>query len=211
MKKSIIAALAMALVLCGCGSTPEPIPVTEDGPMVAITDAVTQAQTTETAAETVKPTERGTETTRKNTTTAEKITTVTTTTTDAEETETDEEDETGFTLFTAEYKGVYAETGSKKATIELVPDLDGSYAVLVNWTNSAADTFAWTFEGVFEDGKLAYDNAIKTHIVFDENDKSTTETIYSGGTGFIEIRDNVLTWKDDKEKIADGLQFKLAK
>jgi hypothetical protein len=96
--------------------------------------------------------------------------------------------------------------GKTPLLIDNVPD--GTYDVRINWTNSETDTFAWTFDGTFEDGKLEYDNAIKTHIVFDEYDRSSTETMYSGGKGSIEVKDGVLTWNDGEEHIADGLRFK---
>lgn len=210
MRERMIAVLTLALLLTGCGSASEAGTSADDGTMVAITERVTQAQTTvsdvpdETTAETGKVTERQTEASKKVSTAAKEET-------DGEETVTDARAALLEQLISAEYRGVYAETEAKKATIELVPDLDGTYSVLVNWTNSAADTFAWTFEGTFEDGKLEYDNAIKTHIVFDENDKSTTETEYSGGKGFIEVKNDVLTWNDEEEQVADGLRFKLVK
>ena len=216
----MIAVLTLALVFCGCGrpaGADVPSDAAEDT-IVAITEPVTQPQTTVTqtsgkstgsdtkSSETVKTTDN----TRESTAKPKETTRVTDAETDSEDTDTDETSapETKFAPITGEYQGVYAVNGTKHATIELVPDLDGTYDVRINWTNSETDTFAWTFDGTFEDGKLEYDNAIKTHIVFDEYDRSSTETMYSGGKGSIEVKEGVLTWNDGEEHIADGLRFK---
>lgn len=119
-----------------------------------------------------------------------------------------EEEETQTRPAVLQYEGRYVETGAGKAVIELIANIDGTYDVRINWSNSASDTFAWTCSGTFEDGTLVYDNAIKTHIVFDEHDESTTQTEYAGGKGSIVVRDQDLTWKDSEEGMADGLLFR---
>ena len=103
-----------------------------------------------------------------------------------------------------------------RASIEIeARDANGA-KVTVYWGSSAAETVRWEMEGTFDSNTLtiAYDNCVKTNVVFKEDGEAESEEIvYEDGAGTITFDDGApikLTWNDEKEHAADGMVFEFA-
>ena len=108
------------------------------------------------------------------------------------------------------FVGSYAKD---RALIEVsaADDKDGA-KFHITWSSSAAEHSEWDMTGTFDPETLTvtYENAVKKDVVFKEDGSVESETVvYEDGTGSFTFsaEENSLTWKDEKEHIADDTVF----
>ena len=125
-----------------------------------------------------------------------------------ETTEEEEEDVLEAPPLMGAFEGTYADPVAGRATIEIYNKGAGQYSVKIHWSNSAYDTYIWEFTGTTdEENVLNYEDCMKSHIVFDEDDSETTELEYSDGVGAMKLTDQGLVWIDEEEGAADDMVF----
>lgn len=102
-----------------------------------------------------------------------------------------------------------------RATVHIeAADSDNGMKADVVWGGSAFDAAEWVMSGTFDPETLQfeYHDCIKTEYVYDENgDVKSQEEVYTGGHGFMHFTDGEelsLTWQEDQEHVADGMEFK---
>ncbi len=108
------------------------------------------------------------------------------------------------------FVGSYAKD---RALIEVsaADDKDGA-KFHITWGSSAAEHSEWDMTGTFDPETLtvSYENAVRKDVVFKEDGSVESETVvYEDGTGSFTFSQegNSLTWKDEKEHIADDTVF----
>ena len=108
------------------------------------------------------------------------------------------------------FVGSYAKD---RALIEVsaADDKDGA-KFHITWGSSAAEHSEWDMTGTFDPETLTvnYEKAVKKDVVFKEDGSVESENIvYEDGTGSFTFsaEENSLTWKDEKEHIADDTVF----
>lgn len=86
--------------------------------------------------------------------------------------------------------------------------------VTVSWADNAGETSEWAMTGTFDTNTLtiAYDNGTKTVRTYNEDGTvKSEEVIYTDGTGTLTFTEadgaTKLTWNDDKEHVAEGMEF----
>lgn len=86
-------------------------------------------------------------------------------------------------------------------------------SAIVTWASSATENTTWTMTGTFdsESKVFEYNNCVKINYVYNENgDVEDTTEVYNDGHGTMTFADGdeiTVTWKDDKENVADGMVF----
>ncbi|MBQ3879941.1 MAG: hypothetical protein II727_06520 [Oscillospiraceae bacterium] len=129
--------------------------------------------------------------------------------TDAQDAETEKEaepEETPSSEGAPEFAGIW---GKDRATLEVVPQDDGTYLCLIYWGSSASETTYWEYPCRAEDKALVCESAgSKTEIVFDEDNTEQDTVAYTDGSArFVLDEEGGLTWEDEKENAGDGLVF----
>ena len=105
------------------------------------------------------------------------------------------------------YTGTYVEIMAGRGII-IVNKVADVYSVVVNWSDSAFESFEWVFSGTFdENGVLEYDDCIKKDIVYEVEEEGTVSKVYENGTGRLRLTDDGLIWEDDIEHVADDANF----
>lgn len=107
--------------------------------------------------------------------------------------------------------GPYA---SDRANILVEADGMEGAKVTVSWADNAGETSEWTMTGTFDTNTLTitYDNGTKTVRTYNEDGSvKSEEVIYTDGTGTLTFTEadgtTKLTWNDDKEHVAEGMEF----
>lgn len=214
MKKRLVFALIMTMTLCSCGK--EESHQRPDHSSKTSTTTAASAETT-TAAQ-----EEAAETTAAETTaaTASSDSDTTTTTTDAAPAETtDAAYESAGSHVNLDTEDLFAGQffDENNSNFSMVLDNIGN-GYKVNISRKVSDTQIdnWYITGQF-DGRavLHYDNCSKYIITLDENGQtSSTETVYTNGTGYIAIserggpEDTGYVWKDDVDNAGSSAFFK---
>lgn len=216
MKKRLVFALIMTMALCSCGKeeshqrpdhsskTPTTTGATET------TAAQEAAETTAIVAETAAVT---------TTAAAENTNTETTTAADVSAETTDAAYESAGSHVNLDTEDLFAGQffDENNSNFSMVLDNIGN-GYKVNISRKVSDTQIdnWYITGQF-DGRavLHYDNCSKYIITLDENGlTSSTETVYTNGTGYIAISerggqdDTGYVWKDDVDNAGSGAFFK---
>ena len=107
----------------------------------------------------------------------------------------------------APHTGTYVEATAGRGII-IVNKVGDVYSVVVNWSDSAYESYEWVFSGEFDDrGVLEYSDCIKKDIVYEVEEEGTVSKIYEDGTGRLRLTDDGLIWEDDIEHIADDISF----
>ena len=107
--------------------------------------------------------------------------------------------------------GPYA---SDRANILIEADGMEGAKVTASWADNAGETSEWTMTGSFDTNTLTikYDNGTKTIRTFNEDGSvKSEEVVYTDGTGTLTFTEadgaTKLTWNDDKEHVAEGMEF----
>ncbi len=65
----------------------------------------------------------------------------------------------------------------------------------------------WEFDATYEDGKLIYDDCIKTTVTYNDDGYSGEEEVYTQGKGTITISGDKLIWKDMTENLKYTFEY----
>ena len=109
--------------------------------------------------------------------------------------------------------GFIGNYGAERANILVEADGDSDAKITVEWPSSAAESSVWTMSGTFDAKTLSvkYTDGKRVDYTYDDSGKVTDEnTVYTDGTGTFTFKDAtklVVTWKDDKEHVADDMTF----
>ena len=110
--------------------------------------------------------------------------------------------------------GTWADKTAGRATIEIAPaGEDGRYAILVNWGNTAFETYQWTMTATAtENNVLYYDDCVHTIVTLSETGTENIEEVYTGGHGqFALLGTNEIQWTDDIDNAGGDVLFISAK
>lgn len=108
------------------------------------------------------------------------------------------------------YVGPYA---CDRATMKVEAEgMDGA-KVTINWGSSYDEGSEWVISGTFDSSTLTitYADCVRTDYVYKSDGSVESETVaYEDGTGTIVFQDGdgiKATWNDEKEHMADGMEF----
>ncbi|MBO5994234.1 MAG: hypothetical protein J6Q41_01825 [Firmicutes bacterium] len=105
------------------------------------------------------------------------------------------------------YTGTYVEVVAGRGII-IINKVADVYSVVINWSDSAFESYEWVFSGDFDDeGVLEYDDCIKKDIVYEVEEEGTVSKVYENGTGRLRLTDEGVIWEDDIEHTADDANF----
>ena len=110
--------------------------------------------------------------------------------------------------------GTWADKTAGRATIEIAPaDENGRYAILVNWGNTAFETYQWTMTATAtENNVLYYEDCVHTIVTLSETGTEKVEEVYTGGHGqFALLSTNEIQWTDDIDNAGEDVLFVNAK
>ena len=104
--------------------------------------------------------------------------------------------------------GSWQDEVSKRATMDVTANEDGSYDIVVNWGGSATEKAVWQIHGTYDEvsGMLSYEDGRYSIHTWDENDNETVsdEAVTKGA--FMKEGEK-LRWQDSKNS-EDGLFVK---
>lgn len=110
------------------------------------------------------------------------------------------------------YVGFYV-CGRASILIGATDEKNGANA-MVTWSSSAAENSVWEMSGTFDADTLTfeYSDCVRTDYVYEASgDVKEQNEVYKDGTGTMTFSDEdgklTLTWKDDKENIAEDMVF----
>ena len=94
-----------------------------------------------------------------------------------------------------------------KGNLSITQQEDGNFLVEVWWPDSAATHGEWVMHGEYDESAkvIIYSDCVKHEFTLKDNGEvDTDETVYTNGTGSIQIVDeNTILWNDDQEHVAD--------
>lgn len=191
MKRKMVIAMALTMMLCGCGK--------------ADSNSAKESTTEKTTATTASQEE----TTASETTTGAEETTAESETTEAStadgEDSTDSEDEgTTASLHNDLFEGLYCDKTDRKDTLSIDCTNDELYTVHISRKKSDKEVIEWYFTGEFNGRQvLNYENCVKSTMTVGEDGSVMSGTEYTDGTGYIQISEEGtetgLVWHDAKE------------
>ena len=104
--------------------------------------------------------------------------------------------------------GSWQDEISKRATMDVTANEDGSYDIVINWAGSATEKAVWQIHGTYDEvsGMLSYEDGQYSIHTWDENDNETVsdEAVTKGA--FMKEGEK-LRWQDSKNS-EDGLFVK---
>ena len=228
-KKGLIALLLAAFVFTACGTESKEISVGMEeyerfSSTVDISDPIeeTEAEEEETEDLSYEEEEEETETEIEE----EEIETETETETEPEEeTEEEEEEETetekkleGTVVPSTEkydttaFAGRWQDSSTPQTIVDITSTGTNTYHILVNRAENEALTSRWEFDGTYNSGtdRLDYTVCAKKQITKASDGSESTETVYSDGSGYMQIlaKDGSLYWTDNKENAGASREFK---
>ena len=105
--------------------------------------------------------------------------------------------------------GSWQDEVSKRATMDVTANEDGSYDIVINWGGSATEKAVWQIHGTYDEvsGMLSYEDGRYSIHTWDENDN---ETVYDedGTKGAFMKEGEKLRWQDSKNS-EDGVFVKM--
>ncbi len=129
------------------------------------------------------------------------------TTTETKTERTTEDESAAIEDFTGEFdlEGSWMDEVSKRASMDVTKNSDGSYDILVSWGASATETAIWQIHGQYDEksGMLSYTDGKYAIHTFDEDGKETLSEETTTEGSFLK-EDGKLRWKDSKNS-DDGL------
>ena len=229
-KKGLIALLLAAFVFTACGTESKEISVGMEeyerfSSIVDISDPIeeTEAEEEETEDLSYEEEEEETETEIEE----EEIETETETETEPEE-ETEEEEEEEETetekklegtvvpstekYDTTAFAGRWQDSSTPQTIVDITSTGTNTYHILVSRAENEALTSRWEFDGTYNSGtdRLDYTVCAKKQITKASDGSESTETVYSDGSGYMQIlaKDGSLYWTDNKENAGASREFK---
>ena len=97
---------------------------------------------------------------------------------------------------------------SKRATMDVTANEDGSYDIVINWAGSATEKAVWQIHGTYDEvsGMLSYEDGRYSIHTWDENDNETVSDEEVTKGAFMKEGEK-LRWQDSKNS-EDGLFVK---
>ena len=104
--------------------------------------------------------------------------------------------------------GSWQDEVSKRATMDVTANEDGSYDIVVNWGGSATEKAVWQIHGTYDEvsGMLSYEDGRYSIHTWDENDNETVSDEEVTKGAFMKEGEK-LRWQDSKNS-EDGLFVK---
>lgn len=105
--------------------------------------------------------------------------------------------------------GSWQDEISKRATMDVTANEDGSYDIVINWAGSATEKAVWQIHGTYDEvsGMLSYEDGQYSIHTWDENDNETVsdEEVTKGA---LMKEGEKLRWQDSKNS-EDGVFVKM--
>lgn len=219
--KFVVLAAAAAVSLAACGKketaavissseqvqeTPAEIHIAEKESQPATTVEtmpLSEADTTE--AETTKA-----ETTEAETTEAETIMELSPESKAAQKTVTNQE--SAYPDEYQNYEGRWINTESSRCSMEIHANGDGTYAIEITWSNSAAEYYQWNMTGrpsqKRRGGGLDYTDGVRTLVTFLDENTSQSKVEVTGEQGNFFLNEiGIMHWTDPAENEGEPVEF----
>ena len=105
--------------------------------------------------------------------------------------------------------GSWQDEISKRATMDVTANEDGSYDIVINWAGSATEKAVWQIHGTYDEvsGMLSYEDGRYSIHTWDENDNETVSDEEVTKGAFMKEGEN-LRWQDSKNS-EDGVFVKM--
>ena len=105
--------------------------------------------------------------------------------------------------------GSWQDEISKRATMDVTANEDGSYDIVVNWGGSATEKAVWQIHGTYDEvsGMLSYEDGRYSIHTWDENDNETVSDEEVTKGAFMKEGEK-LRWQDSKNS-EDGVFVKM--
>ena len=105
--------------------------------------------------------------------------------------------------------GSWQDEVSKRATMEVTANEDGSYDIVINWGGSATEKAVWQIHGTYDEvsGMLSYEDGRYSIHTWDENDNETVSDEEVTKGAFMKEGEK-LRWQDSKNS-EDGVFVKM--
>ena len=104
--------------------------------------------------------------------------------------------------------GSWQDEISKRATMDVTANEDGSYDIVINWAGSATEKAVWQIHGTYDEvsGMLSYEDGQYSIHTWDENDNETVSDEEVTKGAFMKEGEK-LRWQDSKNS-EDGVFVK---
>jgi len=105
--------------------------------------------------------------------------------------------------------GSWQDEISKRATMDVTANEDGSYDIVINWGGSATEKAVWQIHGTYDEvsGMLSYEDGRYSIHTWDENDNETVSDEEVTKGAFMKEGEK-LRWQDSKNS-EDGVFVKM--
>lgn len=105
--------------------------------------------------------------------------------------------------------GSWQDEVSKRATMDVTANEDGSYDIVINWGGSATEKAVWQIHGTYDEvsGMLSYEDGRYSIHTWDENDNETVSDEEVTKGAFMKEGEK-LRWQDSKNS-EDGVFVKM--
>ena len=105
--------------------------------------------------------------------------------------------------------GSWQDEISKRATMDVTANEDGSYDIVINWAGSATEKAVWQIHGTYDEvsGMLSYEDGRYSIHTWDENDNETVSDEEVTKGAFMKEGEK-LRWQDSKNS-EDGVFVKM--
>lgn len=110
------------------------------------------------------------------------------------------------------YVGRWINTESSRCSMEIRSNENGTYAVEITWSNSAAEYYQWEMTGMPSQkrrgGGLDYTDGVRTLVTFLDDNTSKSKVEATGETGNLFVNESgVLYWTDSSENGGETIEF----
>lgn len=195
MKRKMIIAMALTMLLCGCNEANSNSAKESSTEKTTVTTA---SQEDTTASETTTDAEN---------TTAESGTTEASTADGEDSTDSDSESTTA-SLNNDLFEGLYYDKTDSNDSMSIDCKNDTLYNVHISRKKSDNETVEWYFTGEFNGRQvLNYENCVKSTMTVGEDGSVMSGTEYTDGTGYIQIsetgEETGFVWHDEKENAGE--------
>lgn len=105
--------------------------------------------------------------------------------------------------------GSWQDEVSKRATMDVTANEDGSYDIVINWGGSATEKAVWQIHGTYDEvsGMLSYEDGLYSIHTWDENDNETVSDEEVTKGAFMKEGEK-LRWQDSRNS-EDGVFVKM--
>lgn len=111
-----------------------------------------------------------------------------------------------------DYAGTWVNTESERCSMNIRSNGNGTYAISINWSDSAWQHYEWTMTGTpsktRRGGGLDYTDGTRTLVSYTDDGKETRKVEATGEKGnFFVNESRILTWKDPNENQGEAVEF----